>query len=67
MPSMETNAPCQITLVQVESGELIKISGTIRHYTCERGEANFVLAKKDKYRMGMVAVALAATGMGGRP
>jgi len=67
MPSMETNAPCQITLVQVESGELIKISGTIRHYTCERGEANFVLAKKDKYRMGMVAVLWQPPAWGDRP
>ncbi|AYR26415.1 putative type VI secretion system effector [Herbaspirillum rubrisubalbicans] len=63
---METNAPCQVALGEVETGALIKISGTIRHYTCERDEVSFVLAKKDKYRMGMVAVALAATGMGGQ-
>ena len=28
-------------LGQVVTGELIKISGTIRHYTCERGEASW--------------------------
>ncbi|RAM63523.1 hypothetical protein RB25_10120 [Herbaspirillum rubrisubalbicans] len=66
MPSMETISPCQVTLGQVETGELIKISGTIRHYTCERGEASFVLTRKDKARMGMVSVALAAAGMGGQ-
>ncbi|WP_112069038.1 putative type VI secretion system effector [Herbaspirillum rubrisubalbicans] len=63
---METISPCQVTLGQVETGELIKISGTIRHYTCERGEASFVLTRKDKARMGMVSVALAAAGMGGQ-
>ncbi|MGL5181466.1 putative type VI secretion system effector [Herbaspirillum huttiense] len=63
---METNDPCQVTLGQVETGELIKMSGTIRHYTCERGEASFVLTRKDKARMGMVSVALAAAGMGGQ-
>ncbi|QJQ03958.1 putative type VI secretion system effector [Herbaspirillum rubrisubalbicans] len=63
---METNAPCQVTLGQVETGELIKISGTIRHYTSERGEASFVLTRKDKARMGMVSVALATAGMGGQ-
>ncbi len=63
---METNAPCQVTLGQVETGALIKISGTIRHYNCERGEASFVLTRKDKARMGMVSVALAAAGMGGQ-
>jgi len=61
---METHAQCQVTLAQVETGELIKISGTIRHYTCERGEASFVLTRKDKARMGMVSIALAAAGMG---
>nr|WP_034339465.1 putative type VI secretion system effector [Herbaspirillum sp. B39] len=63
---METHAQCQVTLAQVETGELIKISGTIRHYTCERGEASFVLTRKDKAKMGMVSVALAAAGMGGQ-
>ncbi|WP_253548510.1 putative type VI secretion system effector [Herbaspirillum rubrisubalbicans] len=63
---METIFPCQVTLGQVETGELIKISGTIRHYTCERSEASFVLTRKDKARMGMVSVALAAAGMGGQ-
>jgi hypothetical protein len=63
---METISPCQVTLGQVETGELIKISGTIRHYTSERGEASFVLTRKDKARMGMVSVALAAAGMGGQ-
>ncbi|WP_288114614.1 putative type VI secretion system effector [Herbaspirillum sp.] len=66
MPSMETHAQCQVTLAQVETGELIKISGTIRHYTCERGEASFVFARKDKARMGMVSVALAVAGVGGQ-
>ncbi|MDR9836380.1 putative type VI secretion system effector [Herbaspirillum huttiense] len=63
---MEKNAACQVTLGQVETGELIKISGTIRHYSCERGEASFVLTRKDKARMGMVSVALAVAGMGGQ-
>jgi hypothetical protein len=63
---METHAQCQVTLAQVETGELIKISGTIRHYTCERGEASFVLTRKDKARMGMVSVALAVAGVGGQ-
>jgi len=53
-------------LGQVVTGELIKISGTIRHYTCERGEASFVLTRRDKARMGMVSVALAVAGMGGQ-
>ena len=44
---------------------LIKISGEIRNYVSERGEASFVLTKKDKTGMGMVSVALAAAGMGG--
>ena len=45
---------------------LIKISGEIRNYVSERGEASFVLTKKDKTGMGMVSVALAAAGMGGQ-
>nr|WP_051057672.1 putative type VI secretion system effector [Herbaspirillum sp. B39] len=63
---METHAQCQVTLAQVETGELIMISGTIRHYSCERGEASFVLTRKDKARMGMVSVALAVAGVGGQ-
>nr|WP_083859806.1 putative type VI secretion system effector [Herbaspirillum sp. B39] len=45
---------------------LIKISGEIRNYVSERGEASFVLTKKDKTGMGIVSVALAAAGMGGQ-
>ncbi|MDR9839860.1 putative type VI secretion system effector [Herbaspirillum huttiense] len=45
---------------------LMKITGTIKAYVSKRDEASFVLTRKDKTGMGMVAVALAATGIGGQ-
>jgi hypothetical protein len=45
---------------------LVKLSGKIHRYQCSRRSASFVLIERDERKLGIVAVAAAAVGLGGQ-
>uniref|UniRef100_UPI0033414A90 putative type VI secretion system effector n=1 Tax=Castellaniella defragrans TaxID=75697 RepID=UPI0033414A90 len=48
-----------------KTGELLKLSGTIRNYRCTRAAASFVFTDPDRSWMGVVAIAAGLAGLSG--
>lgn len=53
-------------IAQPKNQALIKLSGTMKNLKVTRKHANFVFTESDQTKMGVIAVAAAAAGMGGQ-
>ena len=53
-------------IAQPKNQALIKLSGTIKNLKVTRNRASFVFTPSDQTKMGVIAIAAAAAGMGGQ-